>query len=303
MISTASYKECLARAERVTWRVDELIGPDKPLDFARPFLPEAMARTDALDFLTPAERLTLNQIRGNAYLCIFGLVEEFILPFLLDHARPSVSGESFRLRALLEFAAEEAKHIHLFRTFAEAFAYGFPTVCEVIGPPEAVAEHVLSHPPLSVVLLIQHLEWMSQSHFTESMQEEQAMDDRFKSLLLHHWMEEQQHAQMDCLLIRELAARATPQDIDAALQGYKDLVAYLDAALERQAELDLGALQRACERDLDAAERARFMAVQHQANRWTYIGSGMTHPRFVDTIQRLKPAAVAEFAALAIAFS
>src|ERR1700753_2342579 len=110
-----SFKDCLARAERITWRVEDLIGGDKALDFTRPFLPESFARTAPLDFLSPNEKRTLNQIRGHAYLTIFGLVEEFILPFVLDHARPYINGEDYRARAFLEFAAEEAKHIHLFR--------------------------------------------------------------------------------------------------------------------------------------------------------------------------------------------
>src|SRR6185436_10547022 len=98
-----------------------------------------------------------------------------------------VAGDSYRSRAFLEFAAEEAKHIHLFRTFREAFAEVFAVRCDVIGPPETIGAHVLSHHPLGVALLIQHLEWMTQRHFTESIQEEEALDTRFKDLLLHHW--------------------------------------------------------------------------------------------------------------------
>jgi hypothetical protein len=298
-----SFKDCLARAERISWRVDELIGPDKPLDFSKPFMPEALARTERLAFLSPAERLKLNQIRGNAYLVIFGLVEEFILPFLLDHARPEASGESYRARALLEFAAEEAKHIHLFRTFRAAFDQGFRSRCDVIGPPEAVAAHVLSHPPLAVALLILHIEWMTQRHFTESMQDEQTLDGRFKDLLLHHWMEEQQHAQLDTLLVEELAARCTPEEIDAAFDGYKQLGGFLDEALKQQAAFDLEALERACGRTFAPAEREQFLAVQHQANRWTYIGSGLTHRMFLQTVERLKPAALPEFSAMAEIFA
>ena len=33
--------------------------------------------------------MTLNQIRGHEYLAMFGLVEEFILPYVVDHARPA----------------------------------------------------------------------------------------------------------------------------------------------------------------------------------------------------------------------
>ena len=28
---------------------------------------------------------------------------------------------------------------------------------------------------------------------------------------------------------------------------------------------------------------------QHQAQRWTYIGSGMSHPNFLGTVQKLSP--------------
>jgi hypothetical protein len=31
------------------------------------------------------------------------------------------------------------------------------------------------------------------------------------------------------------------------------------------------------------------MEVQHQANRWTYIGSGMSHPKFLETLGALSP--------------
>ena len=298
-----SFKDCLARAERINWRVDQLIGPDKPLDFSKPFMPEAFVRTAPLGFLSPEERLKLNQIRGHTYLTMFGIVEEFILPFLMDQMRPEVSGESYRARALLEFAAEEAKHIHLFRAFREAFTAGFGTPCEVIGPPEAIGQHVLSHPPLAVALLILHIEWMSQHHYTESVQDEQALDPRFKDLLLHHWMEEQQHAQLDTLLVEEMAARCTPAEIDAGFEGFKQLGGFLDEGLKQQAAFELDSMERACGRTLGPAERDEFLRVQHQANRFTFIGSGLTHRMFLETVRRLKPAALPEFAAMAEAFA
>lgn len=298
-----SFKDCLEHAERINWRVEELIGPDKPLDFAKPFMPESLARTEALDFLSPTERLDLNQIRGHAYLTIFGLVEEFILPFVVDHARPRISGEEHRSRAYLEFVAEEAKHIHLFRRFREAFVEGFGVDCQVIGPAEYIGQHILSHPPLSVALLILHIEWMTQRHFTESMRDEQDMDSRFKDLLLHHWMEEQQHAQLDTLIVEEISAGYCPMQIKAGIEGYKQLGVFLDEGLKSQTMFDMEALERVSERTLTEDEREAFMAVQHQANRWTYIGSGMSHPNFLAVVERLSPSARVEFEAMAAAFS
>jgi hypothetical protein len=76
---------------------------------------------------TPIERrrrTELNQIRGYGYLYTFGLVEEFILPFILDHVRAHLNGDDCRTRALLHFAGEEAKQIQLFKTFAAEFKQG-----------------------------------------------------------------------------------------------------------------------------------------------------------------------------------
>ena len=282
-----SFKDCLARAERITWRVEDLIGGDKTLDFTKPFLPENLARTASMSFLSSTEKRKLNQIRGHAYLSIFGLVEEFILPFVLDHARPYINGDDYRARAFLEFASEEAKHIHLFRRFREEFTVGFGTSCDVIGPPEAIAKHVLSHPALSVALLTLHIEWMTQRHFQESVQDDAGLDPQFKSLLLHHWMEERQHAQLDTLMVETIADGMSPADIEAGIAGYVTLGGFLDGGLKQQTEFDLAAFEMAAGRKLNDDDRARFMEVQHQANRWTYIGSGMSHPKFLETMGTL----------------
>ncbi len=99
MKSKYNFKEILERAERIGWRVEDIIGGDKKLDFTRPFLPESLVRVDSMDFLTRQEKLLLNQIRGYGYLYTFGLVEEFILPFVLDHVRPHLNENDHRTRA------------------------------------------------------------------------------------------------------------------------------------------------------------------------------------------------------------
>lgn len=286
-----NYRDVLTASERVYWRVEDLIGHGKHLDFTRPFMPESLARTAAVGFLSDDERLVLNQIRGNGYLCLFGLVEEFILPFVLDHARPLLGQDDWRTRALLRFATEEAKHIHLFKQFQADFEAGFGCRCEVIGPASEVAAAVLSHPPLAVALAILHIEWMTQRHFVDSVRDEQQLDPQFKSLLKHHWMEEAQHAKLDAMMVTALAENSTPEDIEEALAGYGAIGAFLDTGLRQQTEFDLQALERATGRAFSAAERECFMTAQHQANRWTYLGSGMTHPNFLAMVGQIKPGA------------
>jgi len=282
-----NFKDVLGRSERITWRVEDLIGNGKTLDFSMRFMPETLARVDELDFLEPTAKRTLNQIRGHAYLSIFGLVEEFILPFVLDQARPFINGEDYRARALLEFAGEEAKHIHLFRRFKEEFVQGFPTPCNVIGPADAVAKFILSHHPLSVALTILHIEWMTQRHFLESVHDDGTLDLQFKSLLKHHWMEEMQHAQLDTLMVESIAEGMGQAAIEKAIDGYLEIGGFLDNGLKQQTAFDLEALEATMKHVLSPSEREAFMSVQHQANRWTYLGSGMTHPNFLDTVGKL----------------
>jgi hypothetical protein len=298
-----TFERVLADAQKVGWRVEDLIGGDRQLDFSRPFLPESLARAEGFEFLTPAERRTLNQIRGHAYLRIFDLVEEFILPFVLDHARPQLpAGDSARVRALLQFAGEEAKHIDLFRRFGAAFTAGFGTPCAVIGPPSEVARAVLDHHPLAVALVILHIEWMTQRHYVDSVKDDRGLDPQFSSLLRHHWQEEAQHAKLDTLVIAALAAGLGPDERERAIDEYLEIGGFLDAGLGTQTELDLAAFEQATGRTLSDDERTEYLAVQRQANRWTYLGSGMTHPEFLRTVGTLLPAARGRLEQVAPAF-
>ncbi len=284
-----TYQSALAASEGIRWRIEDIIGDDKRLDFMKPFMPESLARVEQLPFLTADEKRILNQIRGNTYLCIFGLVEEFILPFVLDHARPQLRRDDYRVRALLQFASEEAKHIQLFKRFRTEFEKGFGTRCAVIGPPEEIARAILAHDPLAVSLVILQIEWMSQSHYVDSIKDNRALDPQFKSLLKHHWMEEAQHAKLDTLMVEALAEGRKPEEIERAVEEYIEIGGFLDGGLAQQVEFDMESFIAATGRELSASEKEQFRKVQIQANRWTYIGSGMTHERVLATLESLSP--------------
>jgi hypothetical protein len=292
----------LAASQATPWRVEDIIGGDKRLDFSKPFMPEALAWMEPLAFLTADEKRILNQIRGNTYLSIFGLVEEFILPFVLDEARPHLRDDDYRLRALLQLASEEAKHIQLFKTFRQEFAKGFGTECAVIGPPEDVAKAVLNHQPLAVAIAILQIEWMSQRHYLESIKDDQELDLQFKSLLKNHWVEEAQHAKTDTLIVEWLAEGKTEAQIMEAIEEFLDIGGFLDNGLTQQVEFDMDAFMRASGRELTDAEKDEFRRVQKQANRWTYLGSGMTHERVLATLEGLTPKARQRIESVAPAF-
>lgn len=284
-----TYQSALAASEGIRWRIEDIIGGEKRLDFTKPFMPESLARVDELPFLTADEKRVLNQIRGNTYLCIFGLVEEFILPFVMDHARPQLQSDDYRVRALLQFASEEAKHIQLFKRFREEFDEGFGTPCAVIGPPSEIARAILAHDPLAVTLLILHIEWMVQSHYVDSVRDNQMLDPQFKSLLRHHWLEEVQHAKLDTLMVEALAEGREPEEVERAVDEYIEIGGFLDGGLAQQVVFDMESFMAATGRELSASEKEEFRRVQRQANRWTYIGSGMTHERVLATLESLSP--------------
>jgi hypothetical protein len=297
-----NFASVLAASTRAAWQIEEVLPEGASFDFTRPFLPESLARTAAAEGLSAEEKSTLNHIRGHEYLVIFGLVEEFILPFVLDHARPHLSGDDARVRALLNFASEEAKHIDLFKRFHACFIRDFGTKCEVIGPPEAVAAEVLRHDPLAVALVILHIEWMTQSHYVGSVRDDGDIDPLFKSLLKHHWMEEAQHAKLDTLMVEALAEGRDEDSIRKAIDEYLEIGMFLDEGLKAQTGLNLDAFEKATGRKLDEEERAALMEQQHQALRWTYLGSGMTHPKFVATLAAISPAARDRIAEVAPVF-
>jgi len=296
-----NYQTTLASSLRAQWQLDDVLQADQDLDFSRNFMPESLARTAAVTSLNPFEQRTMNQISAHQYLSIFGVVEEFILPFLLDHARPHLTDDDWRVRALLNFAGEEAKHIHLFKRYHAAFVRGFPVECEMIGPSEAIGAEILRHDPLAVALVILMIEWMSQSHYVGSIKDDGDLDPLFKSLLKHHWMEEAQHAKLDTLIVDALAEGRIESDIQRAIDEFFEIGEFLDNGLKAQAAYNLDALEKVIGRNLE--DRAEIEAQQHQAARWTYLGSGMVHERFKATLQNISPRAAQRIAEAAPLFA
>ena len=297
-----TYQETLRASVRANWRIEDIIGGNKRLDFTKPFMPESLARVESLTFLNAEEKILLNQIRGYGYLYTFGVVEEFILPFVLDHVRPHLDEDDYRTRALLQFAGEEAKHIHLFKKFAEEFKAGFITNCETIGPAEEIGKAVLAHSPLGVALVILGIEWMTQKHYLESVRDNEELDPQFKSLLRHHWVEEAQHTKLDTLMVQALTSNISSKEIEKGISDYAAIGAFIDAGMQQQLEFDLQALQRAAGRIFSETEQEQFRAVQRQALRWTYLGSGMTHPKFLETVGEISPAARTQIEEMSAAF-
>ena len=105
----------------------------------------------------------------------------------------------------------------------------------LVRPDEQRARTVLAHHPLSVALVILHIEWMTQRHYVESIKDDHELDAQFKSLLKHHWMEESQHAKLDTMMVETIAAACTPEQIATGVGDYMKIGMLIDGDIERSA--------------------------------------------------------------------
>lgn len=289
MENSNSCEAISCAAERVRFCVDDILADGRSLDFRHPFLPETLTRTQTLTFLSPSERLTVNHVRSHGYLCMFRLIEEIIVPFVSQYLCEETGEDEWRTEALAGFVQDEYKHIQLFRRFHDSFQRGFGTPCAVFGPSEEVIRQILAHHPLAVAMIVLHAEWMTQRHYLESVRFDHTLEPRFASLLRHHWLEEAQHAQLDTLVVNELSRTCSEGERRRAVGDYYRIIMLLDDVLSEQVQLDLEAFVMATGRALCSTAQERMTEAQLAALRWTFLGSGMTHPRVLTALEQILP--------------
>ena len=290
------YASCVRSSEKVQWRLDEVMPEGTQLDFSRPFLPEKLAPTSHLAFLDEGERLKLNQIAAKAYLNLFAFVEEYILATMTQHAQAEMFGDPDAMRALVRFVDEELKHQQLFERYKVAFDAGFGTPVPVLDSAVEVANVIMSHTPIAVMIVTLHIELMTQQHYVESVKDDDKLDPLFKSLLRHHWVEEAQHARIDALELDKLASLATPEAISRGLDEYVGILAAFDGLLAEQARLDVGALAAVTRRTFSDEEKSAIEAAQLTGYRRTFLHHGITNQTFVRTVAKLAPGAEGKMA-------
>jgi hypothetical protein len=132
---------------------------------------------------------------------------------------------------------------------------------------------------------------MVQSHYVDSVKDDQDLDAQFKSLLKHHWLEEIQHAKLDTLMVESMAATRSEEEVLNGVEEYLAIGGFIDGGLMQQVEFDMASLMAATGRYFTDEQKEEFRTVQRRANRWTYLGSGMTHPKVLETLEGLSPRA------------
>ena len=289
-ILTSDYRKCIELSERVTWKLNEVVPSGSLLDFDKPFMPKGMFFGETLEFLSPQEQRTLNQIFGNSYAYLFYFVEAYIINMAMQHAQAAMYGDETTLRALLRFAEEEVKHQQLFLSFGDMFKQQFGVECDLVDSPQAVAEIILSKSPMAVLLVTLHLELITQAHYVDSMRNSQEVETLFASLFKHHWMEESQHAKLDVLELMKLRREAADEQVQQAINDYFDIVGAFAGLLGAQAKLDVTSLERKLQRTFSDEQRSAIETMQRRAYHRAFLFDGLTNGMFLEFLAENFPA-------------
>jgi len=90
-------------------------------------------------------------------------------------------------------------------------------------------------------------------------------------------------------MVQALGETCSLDERMSAFDQYLELGMFFDNGLASQLDLNLEAFTAATGRRFSAPELSQVRETQRRAMRWTYIGSGITHPMFLDSVEALDP--------------
>src|SRR5882672_8275285 len=274
------YAKCIEVSKRIRWDIDRDVIRNRSFDFAKKFLPDGLTKIDSLDFLGRDEKRLVSQIQGRTYANMFGLVERFIGPKIVEVSREHWLGDQTAFEALVRFTDEELKHQELFRRVERMTAQGMPGGYTFVPQPNDVANAVLGKCTWAVLALICHIELFVLAHYRQAIEPDADLSELWKDVFTFHAKEESQHAILDELEWQREDAKLTPERRDPAVGDLIDLVGAVDGILQMQAAADVDYFLRVCGRTFDKKQVQQLRDTMLKAYRWQYIVSGVQDERF-----------------------
>jgi hypothetical protein len=279
-MSHYSYEACLERSYKINWRIGDVLD-GRSFDPDREWLPRALSGAGQLEFLDAREKRQLTHLEMAAYAHLFGYAEEFVAPTIVELARDFQVDQRPAFDALTNFAAEEVKHMNLFRRIRNSIDQDLGFELELLGDQQATTRYVLSKKRGGVLLLTACIEWFTQRHYQECFRDDNQLDPFTRRIFKCHWLEESQHAQMDHLETVRVFEAMDVAERDEAIDDLIELLAAFDGLLQTQAACDTRNFQAYLDRELDADEIEQVHEHVLRAKRHTFLVTGVTHPEFL----------------------
>ena len=278
--TTSRYAKTIEVSKRIRWDIDRDVIRGRKFDFTKKFMPQGLSLVDRLPFLSASEQRLFSQVQGRTYANMFGLIERYIGPKILEVSRDHWFGDQVAFEALVRFTDEELKHQELFRRIELMIAQGMPGGYRFDHDPNAVANAVLAASTWAVLAMTCMVELVTQAHYRSSIEADADLSELWKDVFLFHWKEESQHAILDELEWRREAAKITAAQVD---QGVGDLIALtgaVDGIVRAQARADAGYFLASIGRIMPAKEADQVRATFLAAYRHQYIFTGAQDARF-----------------------
>jgi hypothetical protein len=275
-----TYAKAIEVSKRVRFDIDRDVIRARELDFSQKFLPDGLSKLRELPFLGAAEKRLFSQVQGRTYANMFGLVERFIGPKMLQASADHWLGDQTAFEALVRFTDEELKHQEMFRRMEALSASGMAPGYIFLPQPNDVAKVVLGKHSWAVLALICHIELFVLAHYREAIEPDPQLSALWKDVFTFHAREESQHALIDELEWRREDAKLSAGERDAAVDDLIALVGAVDGILQMQAQADSTYFLSVCGRSFGAAEAMAIGRTLLAAYRWQYIVSGVQEPRF-----------------------
>jgi len=274
------YSRAIEISKRVRFDIERDVIRGRKFDFAKKFLPDGLSKLDRLDFLSAKERRLASQLQGRTYANMFGLVERFIGPKILEVSRDHWLGDQTAFEALVRFTDEELKHQEMFRRIEALCAEGMPAGYAFLPQPNDVAGVVLGKPTWSVLALICHIELFVLAHYRQAIENDAQLSELWTDVFTFHAREEAQHAIMDEIEWRRADATLSAAQRDQGVDELIALVAAVDGILQMQSQADTDYFLRVAGRTFNRAQVEAIGATFLYAYRWQYIISGVQDERF-----------------------
>jgi hypothetical protein len=273
----------LQNAYKVNWKIDELLG-NRQFDLSKRWLPRTLTGVPHVTVLDDEEKRKLTQIEMASYAHLFAYVEEFVAPKVTEVAQDFTIERREAFNALTNFAAEEIKHMTMFRRLRDRVNETLGVDTRLLGDQAGTARYVLSKSSGAVLLLTAFIEWATQLHFTAAFARDEKCDAFTKDVFRAHWREESQHAQMDHLETLRCFEGLNASERDGAVDELIELVRAVEGLLQKQTAFDVQNLSDYLGRSFAPEEEDDLRTGILHAKRWTFIGSGVTHPRFQELL-------------------
>jgi P-aminobenzoate N-oxygenase AurF len=279
-LDSSRYARCIEVSKRVRFEIERDVIRGRKLDFAQKFLPDGLSKLGAAASLTEAEKRFASQVQGRTYANMFGLVERFIAPKVLEVSRQHWLGDQTAFEALVRFTDEELKHQEMFRRIERMCAAGMPQGYTFLPQPNDVAAVVLGKRSWAVLAFICDIELFVLAHYREAIEPDPELSPLWKDVFTFHAREESQHALIDELEWKREDAKVTSAERDAAVDDLIALVGAVDGILQGQARADAMYFLSIASRNFTVAAAAAIEQTFLEAYRWQYIVSGVQDARF-----------------------